>query len=95
MHFMMRAKALVAFPGGYGTCDELFETLTLVQTGKKAPLPVVLVGKSFWERAIDFKFLAEQALISPSDLRLFKMVDTAEQAWRHIAGSSGVGRSAA
>ncbi|MBI4375156.1 MAG: LOG family protein, partial [Elusimicrobia bacterium] len=71
MHFMMRAKALVAFPGGYGTFDELFETLTLVQTGKKRPLPIVLVGKSFWDRVIDFEFLAEQGMISWEDTKLF------------------------
>ncbi len=84
MHFMMRAKALVAFPGGFGTLDELFETLTLVQTGKKRALPIVLVGKRFWQRVLDFDFLAEQGMIAPEDLQLFKIVETAEEAWAHI-----------
>ena len=84
MHFMMRAKALVAFPGGYGTFDELFETLTLVQTGKKRPLPIVLFGKEFWNRVIDFDYLAEQGMISWDDTRLFKIVEKAEEGWEHI-----------
>jgi hypothetical protein len=84
MHFLMRAKALVAFPGGYGTLDELFETLTLVQTGKKRPLPVVLVGKAFWKRLVDFDYLAEQGMTNWDDSRLFKIVDTAEEGWDHI-----------
>lgn len=84
MHFLMRAKALVAFPGGFGTLDELFETLTLVQTGKKRPLPIVLVGKQFWKRLIDFDYLAEQGMTNWADNKLFKMVDTAEEGWDHI-----------
>ncbi|MEQ1918979.1 MAG: TIGR00730 family Rossman fold protein [Elusimicrobiota bacterium] len=84
MHFLMRAKALVAFPGGYGTLDELFETLTLVQTGKKRPLPVVLVGKTFWKRLVDFDYLAEQGMTNWDDSKLFKIVDTAEEGWDHI-----------
>ena len=84
MHFLMRAKALVAFPGGYGTLDELFETLTLVQTGKKRPLPIVLVGKTFWKRLVDFDYLAEQGMTNWGDNKLFKMVDTAEEGWDHI-----------
>jgi uncharacterized protein (TIGR00730 family) len=84
MHFLMRAKALVAFPGGYGTLDELFETLTLVQTGKKRPLPIVLVGKTFWKRLVDFDYLAEQGMTNWTDNKLFKMVDTAEEGWDHI-----------
>ena len=84
MHFLMRAKALVAFPGGYGTLDELFETLTLVQTGKKRPLPIVLVGKTFWKRLVDFDYLAEQGMTNWTDSKLFKMVDTAEEGWDHI-----------
>jgi len=81
MHFLLRAKALVAFPGGYGTFDELFETLTLVQTGKVAPLPIVLFGRAFWERAIDWKYLAEEELVSPEDTRLFRVADRAQEAW--------------
>ncbi|MBI5631649.1 MAG: TIGR00730 family Rossman fold protein [Elusimicrobia bacterium] len=84
MHFMMRAKALVAFPGGYGTLDELFETLTLVQTGKKRPLPIVLFGREFWNRLIDFKFLAEQGMISWEDTKLFAVVEKAEEGWDYI-----------
>ena len=84
MHFLMRAKALVACPGGYGTFDELFETLTLVQTGKKRPLPIVLFGREFWKRAIDFDYLAEQGMIAREDVKLVKMVETAEEGWEHI-----------
>ena len=84
MHFMMRSKALVAFPGGYGTLDELFETLTLVQTGKKRPIPIVLFGREFWERVIDFDFLAETGMISWEDTRLFKIVEKAEEGWAFI-----------
>ena len=84
MHFLMRAKALVAFPGGYGTLDELFETLTLVQTGKKRALPIVLVGKQFWKRLIDFDYLAELGMTNWEDNKLFKMVDTAEEGWDHV-----------
>jgi uncharacterized protein (TIGR00730 family) len=84
MHFLMRAKALVACPGGYGTLDELFETLTLVQTGKKRPLPIVLFGKEFWKRTIDFNYLAEQGMINHEDIKLVKVVDTAEEGWDHI-----------
>ncbi len=84
MHFLMRAKALVACPGGYGTLDELFETLTLVQTGKKRPLPIVLFGKEFWKRLVDFNYLAEQGMIHHEDIKLVKMVDTAEEGWDHI-----------
>ena len=84
MHFLMRAKALAVFPGGYGTLDELFETLTLVQTSKKRPLPIVLFGKEFWKRTIDFNFLAEQGVINWDDVKLVKMVETAEEGWDHI-----------
>jgi uncharacterized protein (TIGR00730 family) len=84
MHFLMRAKALVACPGGYGTLDELFETLTLVQTGKKRPLPIVLFGKEFWKRTVDFNYLAEQGMIAQEDIKLVKLVDTAEEGWDHI-----------
>jgi uncharacterized protein (TIGR00730 family) len=80
MHFLLRAKALVAFPGGYGTLDELFETLTLVQTGKVERMPIVLVGEAFWRRAIDFEFLVEEGLIARHDLDLFTIVDSADDA---------------
>jgi hypothetical protein len=84
MHFLMRAKALVACPGGYGTFDELFETLTLVQTGKKRPLPIVLFGREFWTRTVNFDYLAEQGMISHDDVKLVKIVETAEEGWDHI-----------
>ncbi len=84
MHFMMRAKALVAFPGGFGTLDELFEILTLVQTGKSEPVPVVLHGSSFWKRLINFDLLIEEGVISPADTKLFSFVDTPEAAWEAI-----------
>jgi uncharacterized protein (TIGR00730 family) len=84
MHFMMRAKALVAFPGGFGTLDELFEILTLVQTGKSEQVPVVLHGSSFWKRLINFDLLIEEGVISPEDTELFSFVDTPEDAWEAI-----------
>jgi len=85
MHFLMRAKALVAFPGGFGTLDELFETLTLVQTGKVRRLPILLFGSEFWKRMIDFDHLLEIGCIRPSDMSLFQYVDTAEDAWQRIS----------
>lgn len=85
MHLLMRAKALVAFPGGFGTLDELFETLTLVQTQKVAPIPILLFGREFWERVINFKALVAEGTISPKDLKLFQYVETAEDAWKIIA----------
>lgn len=85
MHFLIRAKALVAFPGGFGTLDELFETLTLIQTGKSSGLSVVLIGRSFWERLINWTFLVEHGLISAQDLTLFHYAETAQEAWDLIA----------
>ena len=84
MHFLMRARALVAFPGGYGTLDELFETLTLIQTKKIKPLPVILFGSDFWRRAIDFDFLVNEGVIAPEDKELFYLVEKAEEAWQII-----------
>jgi uncharacterized protein (TIGR00730 family) len=85
MHFMLRARALVAFPGGYGTFDELFETLCLVQTGKIPPLPIVLVGREFWQGAFDLQFLVAEGVIDESDAELFVVLETAEEIWAHIA----------
>jgi len=85
LHFLLRARAMVAFPGGFGTFDELFETLTLAQTRKIAPLPIVLVGRQWWRRAVDFEFLAAQGMIRRRDLRLFRYADTAEEVWRTVA----------
>ena len=90
MHFLLRAKGLVAFPGGYGTLDELFETLTLIQTGKIQPIPVLLFGRSFWEKVINFKALLDEGNISPKDLDIFQYVDTAEEAWDIISSVNGL-----
>lgn len=79
MHFLMHARGLVVFPGGYGTLDELFEVLTLIQTGKMAPIPVVLVGRSFWRRAVDFDYLVEEGYIEPRDAGLFSCVEEVEE----------------
>lgn len=87
MHFLIRAKALVAFPGGFGTLDELFETLTLIQTGKVTGVTVVLVGRAFWDRLIDWEFLVEQGLISAHDRELFHYAETAQEAWDVIASN--------
>ena len=87
MHLLMRAKSLVAFPGGFGTLDELFETLTLIQTRKVQPIPVLLFGQAFWERIVNFEALVEEGTISPEDLDFFVFVDTAEEAWEVISGA--------
>ncbi len=84
MHFMMRAKALVAFPGGFGTLDELFEVITLIQTGKAKALPIVLFGSDYWKRLINFDVLIEEGTISAKDLNLFHYVDTPDAAWKII-----------
>jgi len=81
MHFLLRAKALVAFPGGYGTFDELFETLTLVQTRKVEPLPIILFGRDFWERVVSWRVLAEEGMVSADDLGLFRYAEKAGEAW--------------
>ena len=80
MHFMVRSIAMVIFPGGFGTLDELFKVLTLIQTGKSRPMPVVLVGRDFWTRLVDFDFLVEVGTIGPRDPELFTVVDSAEEA---------------
>ncbi len=85
MHLLMRAKSLVAFPGGFGTLDELFETLTLIQTRKVTPIPVLLFGQKFWERIINFDALVDEGTISAKDLQLFQFVETAEEAWEAIS----------
>ena len=90
MHFLIRAKALVAFPGGFGTLDELFETLTLLQTGKTENVLVVLVGRDFWERLINWQLLVENGLIAQQDLQLFHFAETAQEAWDLIARHNGV-----
>ena len=87
LHFLLRARAMVAFPGGYGTLDELFETLTLVQTAKVRPMPIVLVGRAWWRRAIGFDFLLKQKVIGRAEAKLFRYADTATEIWRAVAPS--------
>ncbi|HET6676408.1 MAG TPA: TIGR00730 family Rossman fold protein [Nitrospiraceae bacterium] len=89
MHFLLRAKALVAFPGGFGTLDELFETLTLLQTGKASGVAVILVGRAYWDRLIDWQLLADEGFISPGDLNLFQYAETAAEAWDLIVRRHG------
>jgi uncharacterized protein (TIGR00730 family) len=84
LHFLLRARALVAFPGGFGTFDELFETLTLVQTRKIAPVPIVLVGEAYWRRAVDLDFLVEEGTIDAEDRELFWYAETAQEIWDDI-----------
>jgi uncharacterized protein (TIGR00730 family) len=84
MHFMMRAKALVAFPGGFGTMDELFETLTLVQCKKAKPVPIVLFGTDYWKKVFHPEIMLEEGMISEEDLQLFRYVDTVDDAWEVI-----------
>jgi uncharacterized protein (TIGR00730 family) len=81
MHFAMRASALVVFPGGFGTLDELFEILTLVQTRKSRRVPILLYGREFWTRIIDFAALVEEGMVDAADLELFAFADTPEEAW--------------
>ncbi|HEY7195175.1 MAG TPA: LOG family protein [Gemmatimonadales bacterium] len=84
MHLLLRATALVAFPGGYGTLDELFETLGLVQASKIEPLPIVLVGESYWRKALNFEFLVDEGVIDTEDLGLFWFAETAQETWDSI-----------
>jgi hypothetical protein len=84
MHFLLRTRGAVFFPGGFGTMDELFETLCLIQTRTIEPLPVVLVGESFWRRAVDFRHFADEGMIGPDDTELFVFAETAEDAWSRL-----------
>jgi len=84
MHLAMRANALVVFPGGFGTLDELFEILTLVQTRKAPAAPIVLFGSAYWKRLVDFGFLVEEGMIGAEDVKLFAFADTAEAAWTEL-----------
>ena len=84
MHFLLRARAVAVFPGGFGTFDELFELLTLVQTGKMKPIPILLFGKEFWTRVVNFEAIAEEGTISKKDLDLFRWCETAEEAWAYL-----------
>ena len=89
MHFLMRSIAVACFPGGFGTMDELFEVLTLIQTGKSRRRPVLLFGREFWQRLVNFDLLIEAGMISPDDVHLFHYVETAEQAWSLLEGEYG------
>ncbi len=89
MHFLMRSVALVCFPGGFGTLDEMFEALTLIQTGKSRPRPVLLFGREFWTKLINFELLVETGMISALDLQLFRFVETAEEAWGLLEAEYG------
>ena len=84
MHFLLRAKAVAVFPGGFGTFDEFFELLTLIQTGKMKPIPILLFGRQFWERVVNFEALAEEGVINHADLNLFHWVESAEEAWTKV-----------
>lgn len=90
MHFLLRAKAVAVFPGGFGTFDEFFELLTLVQTGKIRPMPILLFGKDFWTRVVNWEALAEEGVISPQDISLFRWCETADEAWGHVAAFYGL-----
>jgi len=84
MHFLLRARAVAVFPGGFGTFDEMFELLTLIQTGKVRPLPIILFGKDFWNRVIDFQALVDEGVISPHDLDLIHWCEDAQEAWDYV-----------
>jgi predicted Rossmann-fold nucleotide-binding protein len=90
MHFLLRARAVAVFPGGFGTFDEFFELLTLIQTGKMKPIPVLLFGREFWERMVNFEGLAEEGVINAADLDLITWVETAEEAWGRIVEFYGL-----
>jgi uncharacterized protein (TIGR00730 family) len=85
MHFLMRAKALVVFPGGFGTLDELFDALTLRQTGRMQALPILLYGRDYWRRVIDFDFLADEGVVADRDLEMFQYVESPQEAWDVIS----------
>jgi uncharacterized protein (TIGR00730 family) len=91
MHFLMRARAICVFPGGFGTMDELFEALTLIQTKRMAQIPLLLFGEAFWRRVVNFDALLEAGTISPEDLNLFSFVETAEEAWDIVRKAHRIG----
>ncbi|HEX8641057.1 MAG TPA: LOG family protein [Allosphingosinicella sp.] len=84
MHFLLRARAVAVFPGGFGTMDEAFELLTLVQTHKIKPLPILFFGREFWERIVDFEAMADEGVIAPDDIHLFSFCETADEAWERV-----------
>src|SRR5690606_139367 len=84
IHLVLRARAVAIFPGGFGTLDEFFETLTLIQTGRMEPIPLLMFGSAFWDRALNLEVLEAEGTISPGDTDLFTVVDTAEEGWEVI-----------
>jgi len=84
MHFLLRARAVAVFPGGFGTFDESFELLTLVQTGKVKPMPILFFGRDYWNRVVNFEALVDEGVIAPADLDLFTFCETAEEAWAYV-----------
>ena len=84
MHFLLRARAVAIFPGGFGTMDEAFELLTLVQTHKIKGMPILFFGREFWQKVVDFEALADEGVIAPDDTKLFSFCETAEEAWQHV-----------
>ncbi|MEO7786625.1 MAG: LOG family protein [Sphingomicrobium sp.] len=91
MHFLLRARAVAVFPGGFGTFDEMFELLTLIQTGKMRPMPILLFGRDFWNKVIDFQALADEGVISQADLDLITWCESAEEAWAAVKAHYAVG----
>lgn len=85
MHFLLRARAVAVFPGGYGTFDEMFELLTLVQTGKVRPLPILLFGRDYWNRVVNFEAMVEEGVIAPHDLELIHWSEDAKEAWDYVS----------
>ena len=90
MHFLLRARALAVFPGGFGTFDEMFELLTLIQTGKMKPIPVLLFGQEYWDRIINFEAMVEEGVVDAEDIALFRWCETAEDGWRAISDFYGL-----
>ena len=86
MHFLLRARAVAVFPGGYGTFDEMFELLTLIQTGKVRPLPILLFGRDYWNRVVNFEAMVEEGVIAPHDLELIHWSEDADEAWKYVTG---------
>jgi len=93
MHFLMRAKALAIFPGGFGTLDELFEALTLMQTGRMKTVPVLMFGKKFWYKTLNFDYLAQQGMIAPEDVKRLTFVDSAAEGWAEIRRFYGLSKA--
>ena len=90
MHFLLRARAVAVFPGGFGTLDEFMELLTLIQTGKMKPIPILLFGREYWNKVVNFEAMADEGVINHADLELFRWVETAEEAWDHIVAFYGI-----